>query len=182
MSKKILAVLICTLLWPCLGWGETAAPTLQPISQLDLQRYIGRWYEIAKFPNRFQRRCVANTTAEYTANPDGTVEVLNSCETGEGEMIRASGLARRVGDTGSATLEVRFAPAWLSFIPAVWGDYWVIDLDEGYQLAAVSEPSRQYLWILSRTPTVSPEIYAALLKRLEALGLNTAQLVSTPQH
>jgi apolipoprotein D and lipocalin family protein len=75
---------------------------------------------------------------------------------------------------------VRFAPAILSFIPMVWGDYWVIDLDNKYQLSAVSEPKREYLWILSRTPQVPAAEYNALLARLKAQGLDTSKLVLTP--
>lgn len=181
MIRKLPVLLLLALLWPCTGWTQTPANTLQPVPHLDLQRYVGRWYEIARYPNRFQRRCVANTTADYTVRPDGRVTVINRCETASGETISAEGLARRVGATDAATLEVRFAPAWLSFIPAVWGDYWVIDLDSDYQLAAVSEPSREFLWILSRTPTVSPQIYNALIERISAAGLDVDRLVVTPQ-
>lgn len=185
MIRNLRALLLCALCsfcWPVWALAQTPPAPLQAIPNLDLQRYVGRWYEIARYPNRFQRRCVANTSAEYTANADGTVRVLNSCQTASGESIQAEGLARRVGAADSATLEVRFAPAWLSFIPAVWGDYWVINLDSEYQLAAVSEPGRDYLWILSRTPTVAPERYADLLQRLRQVGLDPARLVLTPQH
>ena len=178
-SGMLMMCLLCLSAWV---QAETAAPPLRAIPNLDLHRYAGRWYEIARYPNRFQRRCVADTTAEYTPNPDGTVAVLNTCQTGSGEMISARGTARRVGTADSATLEVRFAPAWLSFIPAVWGDYWVIDLDDDYRLAAVSEPQREYLWILSRTPTASSQAYGALLERIRSAGLDPEKLVSTPQH
>ena len=184
MIRNLRALLLCALCsfcWPVWALAQTPPAPLQAIPSLDLQRYVGHWYEIARYPNRFQRRCVANTSAVYTANADGTVRVLNSCQTASGESIKAEGLARRVGAADSATLEVRFAPAWLSFIPAVWGDYWVIDLDSEYQLAAVSEPGRDYLWILSRTPTVAPERYADLLQRLRQVGLDPARLVLTPQ-
>jgi apolipoprotein D and lipocalin family protein len=182
MIRNLRALLLCALCWPVWALAQPQPAPLQAIADLDLQRYVGRWYEIAKYPNRFQRRCVANTSAEYTANADGTVRVLNSCQTASGESIKAEGLARRVGAADSATLEVRFAPAWLSFIPAVWGDYWVIDLDSEYQLAAVSEPGRNYLWILSRIPTVAPERYAGLLQRLQQFGLDPDRLVLTPQN
>eukprot|EP01034_Spumella_vulgaris_P035962 gene35962-44344_t len=129
-------------------------------------RYMGTWYEIAKYPNYFQRKCVGNTTADYALQPDKTVQVTNRCEIGKGEAIVATAEGRQVGGAASPRLEVRFAPAWLSFLPFVWADYWVIDLDEQYQLAAVSEPKREYLWILSRTPQVEPQAYAALLARL----------------
>lgn len=96
-----------------------------------------------------------------------------------GEWNEAVGLARQVGEVSSPKLEVRFAPAWLSFIPWVWGDYWVIDLDPEYQLVAVSEPRREYLWVLARNPDPSKETYAALLQRLHHLGFDTGKLEMT---
>lgn len=149
---------------------------LATIGSLDVARYMGRWYEIAKFPNRFQRDCARDTTAEYSVNPEGGIQVVNRCVTAQREVKEAIGAARQVGESTSPKLKVRFAPAWLSFIPAVWGDYWVIDLDEKYELAAVSEPRREYLWILSRRPDVPPEIYAALLQRLRAKQLDVERL------
>ena len=94
----------------------------------------------------------------------------------------ALGLARQIGGTQSARLEVRFAPAWLSWLPWVWGDYWIVDLDDRYDLVAVSEPSREYLWILSRSPVVDPSRYAALLARLSAMGLDTGRLEKTKHY
>ena len=96
-------------------------------------------------------------------------------------MKEAIGTARQIGAAASPRLEVRFAPAWLSFIPAVWGAYWVIDLDEKYQLAAVSEPTRQYLWVLSRTPKVTGTSYDALLDRLRKKGFDVRGLEITKQ-
>ena len=86
-----------------------------------------------------------------------------------------------IGDKNSPKLEVRFAPAWLSFIPAVWGDYWVIDLDSDYQLVAVSEPKRQYLWVLSRTSKMNIAAYEALLSRLATEGFDIKRLEQTTQ-
>jgi apolipoprotein D and lipocalin family protein len=158
---------------------DHAMQPLQPIEALDVPRYMGRWYEIAKYPNRFQRKCTGDTQATYALNQDGTVAVTNTCKIENGETEEALGVARQIGQSGSPKLEVRFAPAWLSFIPLVWGDYWVIDLDPGYQLAAVGEPKREYLWILSRTPQVKPNDYAALLERLRAKGYDTSKLEPT---
>ena len=93
----------------------------------------------------------------------------------------ALGVARQVGAANSPKLKVRFAPAWLSLIPAVWGDYWVVELDDNYQWAAVSEPGRQYLWILSRTPRMDPAIYADVLVRLTRKGLDVQKLEATRQ-
>jgi len=179
--------------WCCLGTlallgspahaqtpGATAA--LQAVAPLDVPRYLGRWYEIAKFPNFFQRQCISDTSAEYSLLPEGGLRVQNQCRLVNGSMQQAIGVARQVGVGGAAQLKVRFAPAWLAMLPFVWGDYWVVDLDEAYTLAAVSEPKRQYLWILSRTPTLEGARYQALLQRLAAMGLDVSQLELTNQH
>lgn len=154
---------------------------LTAIARLDVPRYLGVWYEIAKFPNRFQKKCVGYTSASYSALPDGTLQVLNRCQTASGEFDQAVGVARQIGGADSPKLKVRFAPAILSFLPMVWGDYWVVDLDPAYRLAAVSEAKREYLWILSRTPRVEQASYDALLARLAAQGLDISKLVLTKQ-
>jgi apolipoprotein D and lipocalin family protein len=158
-----------------------AAAPLTTIQTLDTARYAGTWYEIAKYPNYFQRKCLANTVATYSAQPDGTIRVDNRCTQEGNKVDQAVGQARQPGGPGSPKLEVRFAPAWLSALPFVWGDYWVIDLDPAYTLAAVSEPKREYLWILSRTAKVDPQAYAALLQRLAAKGFDTSKLIPTKQ-
>ncbi len=171
-------------LWASQAHAEApnVSPPLTTVPRLDIARYLGTWYEIAKFPNRFQRMCAANTQAEYRGLESGQIEVINRCQKASGEMAEAVGKARLVGEAGSPKLQVRFAPAWLSFLPMVWGNYWVIDLDDNYQLAAVSEPQREYLWILSRTPKVEPAVYAALLKRLQTQGFDTQRLEFSPQN
>jgi len=162
-----------------LAHAQTAA--LQPIASLDVARYMGTWHEIAKYPNSFQKKCVRNTRADYQAQPDGTVQVRNRCVMADGQTTEALGAARQVGPVNSPKLEVRFAPAWLSFLPLVWGDYWVIDLDPQYQLVAVSEPQREYLWVLSRTPQVNAAAYQALLARLAQQGFDLRRLELSPQ-
>jgi apolipoprotein D and lipocalin family protein len=176
MKRLALAGLLATA-----ATVHAADAPLATIPALDTARYTGTWYEIAKYPNRFQRKCVANTVANYTAQPDGTIRVDNRCAKEGGQVDQAVGQARQLGGATSPTLEVRFAPAWLSVLPFVWGDYWVIDLDPAYTLAAVSEPKREYLWILSRTAKVEPQAYAALLQRLAAKGFDTSKLVVTKQ-
>lgn len=157
-----------------------AAP-VTPIPSLDVPRYMGTWYEIAKYPNRFQKQCAGYTTAHYSLEPDKTVQVVNRCRRADGTQDEAVATARQVGGPTAPTLKVRFAPAWLSFLPMVWGNYWVIDLDPDYQLAAVSEPGRDYLWILARTPTVSRQALGALLDRLERQGFDLSKLEMTKQ-
>jgi apolipoprotein D and lipocalin family protein len=156
-------------------------PKLATIASLDVPRYMGTWFEIAKYPNSFQKKCVADTRADYSVQPDGKLQVINRCRQADGEMSTAVGAARQLGDAQSPRLEVRFAPAWLSFLPAVWGDYWVIDLDPAYQLVAVSEPKREYLWVLSRTAKVQPTAYEALLARLASKGFDLKRLELSKQ-
>ena len=163
------------------GAAMAADLPLIAIPTLDTTRYTGTWYEVAKYPNVFQRKCVADTVAQYSAQPDGTIRVDNRCTQKGGKVDQVIGAARQPAGPGSPKLKVRFAPAWLSKLPLVWANYWVIDLDPGYTLAAVSEPKREYLWILARTPHVAPPVYAALLKRLAAQGFDTSKLVPTKQ-
>jgi len=161
--------------------AQQADQTVKTIAALDVPRYLGTWYEIAKFPNWFQKKCVGNTKAVYTAKPDGNLRVLNSCKTANGETSEAEGAARQIGAKDSPRLEVRFAPEWLSFLPLVWGDYWVIDLDPQYQVAAVSDPRREYLWVLSRTPQLDPKVYEDLLLRLKQQQFDVRKLELTSQ-
>jgi apolipoprotein D and lipocalin family protein len=162
-------------------FAADTSPPLQTIESLDVPRYMGTWHEIAKYPNRFQKQCLRNTSAQYSLQKDGTVKVVNRCQLASGEMDEAEGQARQIGGVKSPKLEVRFAPAWLSWLPMVWGKYWVVDLDLEYQLVAVSEPSREYLWVLARTPKVDKAKYDALLLRLQAKGFDLGRLELSPQ-
>ena len=184
MKPAVTASLLLALGMNANALAATQAEGVKPlatIASLDVPRYMGTWYEIAKFDNRFQKQCVGFTTANYAAMPDGKVQVTNRCRLASGETEVAVGAARQVGDAHSPKLKVRFAPAFLYFIPMVWGDYWVVDLDPNYQLAAVSEAKREYLWILSRTPKVDKPTYDALVARLAAQGLDVSKLVLTKQ-
>ena len=156
-------------------------PSVKSIESLDLNRYLGEWYEIAKFSNWFQKKCRSDTKAKYTLKSNGNIEVVNACRMEGGQITEAVGEAKLMGGFKSAQLKVRFAPQWLSFVPLVWGDYWVVDLDDAYQLAAVSEPGRQYLWILSRTPDPDDKSINELMVRLIAKGFDLSQLERTPQ-
>lgn len=177
MTRRFALVLLVALL---VSGAAHAAPP-ETIAKLDLQRYAGEWYELAKYPNRFQKHCVADTSARYALREDGRIEVTNRCRTADGSFDTAVGVARRIGGEGSAVLKVRFAPAWLSWLPMVWGDYRVIELDADYTLAAVSDAAREYLWILSRTPDIEPERLQALLTRLGARGFDLQRIEHSPQ-
>ena len=154
------------------------------VSSVDLDRYAGRWYEVARFPNRFQKQCVGDVVAEYTPREDGRIEVVNRCRRADGTVDVARGVARPASDDGSnAKLEVRFAPAWLSFLP-VWGDYWVIALAPDYSHAVVGDRDREYLWLLSRTPVVSDDLFVEMKGKAAEQGYGVSKLqrtVNTPQ-
>ncbi len=155
--------------------------TARAVPQLDLKLYAGRWHEVARFPNRFQKQCLSNVAADYSVRPDGQITVINSCEVKGGGTERAEGLARKANVDGPASiLKVRFAPKWLSFLPMVWGDYWVVALAGDYRYAVVGSPDHDYLWILSRTPSMSATDYAAAVDGARANGFDTSRLVKTP--
>jgi apolipoprotein D and lipocalin family protein len=163
----------------------TGARAQQPapartVPHVDLGRYAGDWFEIARFPNRFQRQCVADVRASYAGRPDGRLDVTNRCRTANGET-EARGIARIVDERTFAKLEVRFAPAWLSWLPAVWGDYWIIGLAPDYSWALVGDPGREYLWILARTPHLDDESAGAARAAARANGFDVERLVPTTQ-
>lgn len=145
--------------------GPAAVAT---VPSVDLDRYTGRWYEIARTPNRFQRQCVSDTTASYTRNPDGTIAVTNRCRTRDGRFDEARAVARVTDPDTRARLEVSFF-SLLGWRP-VWGNYWILALGPDYDFAVVGEPGRRYGWILARTPTLPDATRAAINQRLRELG------------
>lgn len=184
--RHALLWLLVTALCACASVPASRAPRAgalpnQPVAEVDLARYAGTWYEQARLPMYFQRKCAADTTARYALNADGTMAVVNRCRRADGGVLQAEAVARTVGGR-SATLEVRFAPAWLAWLPVVWGDYWVIALDEpGYAWAMVGAPGADYLWILSRAPELDPAVRDRLVAQAGAMGYPVDRLVLTPQ-
>jgi apolipoprotein D and lipocalin family protein len=150
-------------------------PPLETVPQVDLSRYVGTWYEIASFPQRFQKGCTG-TTANYTLQENGEIRVFNRCRKGslQGEEDSAEGRARVTDPATNAKLEVTF------FWP-FWGAYWIIDLDPDYQFAVVGHPGRDYLWILSRTPTMEEEVYEDIIERLRKKRYQVEKLQKTLQ-
>lgn len=170
-------LLVCLVLSS--GCATTASrlnlPPLQTVPKVDLQRYLGTWYELAAFPQGFQRGCTG-TTATYTLREDGQLDVLNRCRLGSlhGKEKVATGRARVVDAQTNAKLEV-------SFFRPFWGDYWIIHLDADYRYVVVGHPSRDYLWILGRTPTMEQALYDSIVAKLEADGYPLDRLVRTEQ-
>jgi apolipoprotein D and lipocalin family protein len=158
------------------------APGLKTVPKVDLQKYSGVWYEIARLPNRFQKECAGDVSAEYTMRADGKIKVVNRCrEAAKLEPKEAEGLARVADeDNGSnSILEVRFAPAILSFLSSVWGDYRIIALDDNYRHALVGSNDRKYLWVLSRTKTLDDNVYRRLLATAVEQGFNVDRIIRT---
>lgn len=146
----------------------------QTVAHVDLQRYMGRWYEIARYPNRFERKCVEDITATYELRPDGRVSVVNSCGKATGGRSVASGWAKVIDTATNAKLRVTFF--WPFF-----GDYWVLELGRNYEYAVIGEPSGKYLWILSRTPQMDEVTYSDITGRLAANGYDAARLIRVKQ-
>lgn len=167
LALGMLGILSCSAVQP--------APELPVVSRVDLERYAGAWYEIASYPNRFQKGCVA-TKATYTLMPNGKVRVLNQCRRGsmDAEWDSANGKAWVVDSTTSAKLKV-------SFFWPFRGDYWILELGKEYEYSIVGAPSREYLWILSRTPTMDEALYTRILETVERLGFDPQRLRKTQQ-
>ena len=150
-------------------------PPLQTVPHVELQRYLGTWYELANFPQSFQKGCTGST-ANYSLLEGGEIQVVNRCRLNslDGEEKVATGRARVVDQQTNAKLEV-------SFFRPFWGDYWIIQLEPDYHYAVVGHPGRDYLWILSRTPHVDDATWEAILAKLKADGYPLDRLVRTLQ-
>lgn len=167
-------LLVTGLAMTLAGCGGRHAP-LPTVDHVDLDRYLGTWYEIARYPAPFQEGCVA-TSATYSPRDGGGIRVLNRClvESFEGELREAEGRAKVVDRDTNAKLKVTF------FWP-FYGDYWVLGLGPEYQWALIGEPSRRYLWILSRTSQMDEATFRDIVGRLPALGYDPERLLVTPQ-
>jgi apolipoprotein D and lipocalin family protein len=182
MKSKLKCLVACGLLiLGLVGCGVSTTerdnlPPLKTVANVDVEQYMGIWYEIANYPHRFQKGCTG-TTANYSLRDDGEVDVVNRCflQSLQGEEKVAEGRARVLNESTNAELEV-------SFFRPFWGDYWVVELDEEYQYAVVGHPGRDYLWILSRTPQMDPSTYDGIISRLrEDHRYDPSRLVKTLQ-
>lgn len=147
---------------------------------LDLRRYAGRWYEIARLPLRTEDQCDSDVTATYTLLRGGRVRVVNSCYTSDGVQEEVRGIARATEGDG-AKLEVSFAPRALRWLPGSWAPYWVLHVDPDYGAAVVGTPDRKHLWLLSRAPLMEDSQLQRLLLHARAQGFDTTKLMRTPQ-
>jgi len=143
-------------------------PVLIPVASVDLNRYAGIWYEIAKIPNRFQKQCARDTLAQYTLRADGRIDVVNQCIKRNGSVDQARGIAKVVDAETGAKLKVSLVSllGWRPF----WGDYWIVGLDPNYRWAVVGAPNRKYGWILARSKTLDPDTLQTIATIIERNG------------
>ena len=187
MSRWLAALTLAGVLAAAAAPAQQAPP-LQALPGLDIAAYMGTWYQVAWIPNRFQKQCVSDTAATYRDRSDGSVEVLNRCKLAGGSIDNVQGIARPpagaaridAGHLKPARLEVSFVPAWLRWIGIGWGAYWVVDLAPDGRYAIVSEPSREYLWVLARQPALTPADDVAIKTKLQALGFDLARVQAHP--
>ena len=166
---SLLTALLVVIL-PSLALSQTPVVSVPAV---DLARYSGKWFEIASFPMFFQRKCIADATAEYGPGSNGALTVLNRCRTDSG-FDEANGSATVVEGFGNSRLKV-------SFFWPFKGDYWVLGLDPEYRWAVVGNPNRKYLWVLSRTPQLSAPLLTAALVSAQAQSFDLTQLHYTVQ-
>jgi apolipoprotein D and lipocalin family protein len=145
---------------------------LEVVPHVDLAKYLGKWYEIAHLPAKFQEGC-SETTATYTLSEDGKISVLNECKR-NGKIKQAKGKAKVVDKATGAKLKVTF------FWP-FYGDYWIIKLGENYDYSVVGTPNRKYLWILSRTPNMDSKLFSELTEFAKSKGFDVNRLIMTSQ-
>lgn len=153
---------------------------LATVESVDLKRYLGTWYEIARLPFRHEDPGARNVTAQYSLNEDGSIHVVNSNINEEGEAEEAVAEARPV-DASNSKLKVSFLPEGLRWVPFTKGDYWILRLDPDYTTSLVGTPDRKYLWLLSRTPVMVEAKRNEWLDFANSLGFDTSKIILTPQ-
>ena len=179
VSAGFAVAVLCLTLGACAGVDSRG--DLQTVASVDLSRYAGTWYEIARLPMWFQRYCV-DSKAMYSSRPDGAIGVYNECVTKSGVVEHAEGVATVVDTKTNARLTVVF-DNWFArlFGSSREGNYWILDLDPEYRTTMVGTPDRRYLWILSRTPQLEEATYRRLVERARELGYPVSDLIKA-QH
>lgn len=173
--KKLLLLALLVSCSPLIAGN----PPLETVHYVELEKYLGTWYEIARFDQTFQKGCTA-VEANYSIRKDGDIKVVNKCRIGtpSGELKVAEGRAWIKDKDTNAKLKVQFFLKSLK-IPLFAGNYWVLDLDQDYQHVIVGDPSRKYLWILSRSSKMDEKLYEELVAKAADLNFDTSKLLKT---
>ena len=177
---KFILSLMTILLASGSVWSKL--PPLETVKEVNLQTYMGTWYEYALIPNSFEKKCVADTKAQYQLLANHQVKVTNTCSLASGELNVALGNGKLVNATDTSKLLVSFVKLFGKWIYLFGGDYWIIDLDEHYEVAVVGSPSRKYAWILTRNPQIERATLAKIAEKLKAQKFDPCALRTTIQH
>jgi apolipoprotein D and lipocalin family protein len=175
--KNVLSILIISVITSCVSAQTKSVKT---VSFVDLTKFLGTWYEVANIPQSFQKKCIKNTTANYSLKNHRKIKVINSCLEADGSVKQATGQARIVDTNSNAKLKVSFAKILGIFLPFS-GDYWIIDLATDYSYALIGHPSQKYAWILTRSPAVSKETLIRADTVLKSNGYDTCLLLTSIQ-
>ncbi|OTG66795.1 hypothetical protein B9T28_04555 [Acinetobacter silvestris] len=177
-------IISCTVLissFMCMQLAYAENQTLPTVERVELDKYLGVWYEIARKPMYFQNQCARDVTARYTVNVNGNIAIDNRCYDERGVLQQALGEAFVVNEPFNSKLKVGFLPEAIRWVPIIRGDYWILKLDENYQMALVGEPRRKYLWLLSRVPHPDKLIVNEYLHYAQTLGFDLKDIIRTEQ-
>ncbi len=162
-----------------MAYAETKP--LATVEKVELDKYLGTWYEVARKPLQFQNKCDRDVTATYTLNENGNVKVDNRCLKKDGSQTQSVGEAYIQNPPYNSKLKVSFLPEAIRWIPVGRGDYWILKLDDNYQTVLVGEPKRKYMWVLSRTPQPDPAVVNEYLDYAKSVGFDLSDLIQTKQ-
>lgn len=162
-----------------MAYAETKP--LATVEKVELDRYLGKWYEVARKPLSFQKKCDRDVTAMYTLNENGNIKVDNRCFTKDGEQTGSIGEAFVQNSPYNTKLKVSFLPEVIRWLPVGRGDYWVLKIDDNYQTVLVGEPRRKYMWVLSRTPHPDQTVVNEYLEYAKSVGYDLGDLIQTKQ-
>ncbi|MCK6598595.1 MAG: lipocalin family protein [Bdellovibrionaceae bacterium] len=176
----LLSFYLCIFTLGCVSLAKDSRPTVQTAQFVDLNKYLGKWYEVASIPQSFQKQCVANTTAQYSLTDNGLIKVLNSCTKIDDSVSVAEARARVIDTQSYSKLKVTFVKLF-DWVFAFGGNYWILDVDSNYNIALVGDPTRNYAWILSRYPSLSTAQWVEAEKTFKNQGYDTCKILTSIQ-
>ncbi len=179
MNIKIIKLVLLMLFFGSFSMAQNT-DEVKTVTKIDLSKYVGTWYEIAKIPNSFQKKYDSNTTANYELRQDGRINVINRCLDNKGNIVKAKGIAKVVDSDSNAKLKVSFFNifGWYLF----WGDYWIIGIGDNYEYAVIGHSERKYGWILAREKNLTEDMLQEAFLKLKQNGYNTDKFQFTKQN
>lgn len=183
MKKKIaIGLAVAASIVATYSFAQKTQPTpFNTVEHVELNQYLGTWYEIARKPMYFQKKCAKDVQAKYSLKENGKIRVENSCIGQSGKIEKAEGEAFVVNAPHNSQLKVSFLPQAIRWLPVGRGDYWILKLDSAYQFALIGDPKRKYLWLLSREPKISKEVWQEYTHYAQQLGYDLSDFNQTIQ-